>query len=90
METGSGGNDSIGHKTKDSGTRLWIKNSKEMLEVRNASACDRYQERITENKNIMEDAIYCANEQPRLKGIAEKVTKFDFGKGSLFLARLWD
>ena len=55
-----------------------------------ASNYDGYQERITENKTIMEHTICYVNEQPRPKIIVEKLTKFDCAKGSFFLARLWN
>ena len=44
-----------------------------MLEVRNASIHNGDQERITENKTIMEHAMDYANEQPRPKGIADRI-----------------
>ena len=46
-----------------------------MLEVRNASAYDGDQERITENKNTMEHTIDYANEQPRPKVIVDKINQ---------------
>ena len=51
-----------------------------MLEVRNESAYDGDQKRITNNKNVMECAMCYENEQPRPKGIMDKINQIRLWK----------